>query len=242
MRAKTMGAVGVLLAACAAGAPARAQRTVETAWQPTITVQGAGEVRAKPDMATITVGVVDQAAGAADAVKQNNEKSEALLHALHEAGIPDKDVQTAGFTVNPNYSYDRSGRTPARIVGYTVSNRVTVRVEDLSSLGKLLDKVVEAGANQIEGLSLSTRDPTKYMDEARRKAIADAKRRAALYAEAVGATLQQPPTVREENAVAPQPIFLARGVAADAAAAAVPIATGRQTFSARVVVSYAVKK
>jgi len=233
-----IGLAAAMLALFATGVPARAQPAAGPPWMPSITVEGSGEVRAKPDMATTTVGVVDQAATAGEALQANNQKSEALLRTLQESGVREQDLQTTGLSVAPNYSYDRSGKAPPRIVGYTVSNQVTAKVRDLASLGELLDKVVQAGANQIQGVSFSASDPEKYLEEARLKAVHDAQRRAASYAKALGATLKLPPMLREQNAAGPQPVFFAREALAAGAAAAVPVAPGQQIFTARVVLTY----
>lgn len=106
-----------------------------------------------------------------------------LLETLKAAGIEPRDIQTSGFSVNPNYVYsdarDANGyQLPPKINGYQVYNTVTVRVRDLNSLGSVLDKAVNVGANTINGVSFSVADPSKLYDEARKAALPTrAKRR-----------------------------------------------------------------
>ena len=209
---------------------------------PSITVVGTGEVRAKPDTAQINVGVVTEAPTAAEAVQSNSKAMEQLLQTIKQQGIEEKYIQTSGFNVSPKYHYQPrgDGGTP-EIVGYTVSNQVQVTARDLSSLGEVLDKVVRAGANQIHGISFSIHDPTETMDEARRNAMKDARRKAELYAELIGAELGRPILVQETSPDMPEPLMRG-GMRMAAAEMAVPIATGEQTLSASITVTYALKQ
>src|SRR5690606_28472204 len=106
---------------------------------------------------------------------------------LEAAGIAARDIQTSGFSVQPNYVYtdarDENGYTlPPKINGYQVFNTVTVRVRQLDTLGAILDRSVTVGANTVNGISFSVADPSALYDEARTKAFADARRKAELYA------------------------------------------------------------
>jgi uncharacterized protein YggE len=206
-------------------------------WTPSITVSGVGEVQVAPNMATVTVGVVTDAITAGEAEQNNNKTSEALFKALRQQGVAEDDIKTTGFYLSPRYAYAQSGEKPPRIEGYSVVNQVSVKVRDLSELGKLLDTAVAAGANQIQAVSFSNSDPAFYMNEARRLAIEDAKRRAALYAAAIDANLHVPPLIQEEQLATSQPITFAQERAM-AGAAAVPVAPGRQTYSAKVIATY----
>ena len=111
-----------------------------------------------------------------------------LFRQLSKAGIDEKDIRTRNFSVSPYYErYERN--KPRLIAGYQAANQVTVTVRDLKQLGRLLDSVVSAGSNRVNGVQFSVAEPEKLLDQARRKAVKDAMRRAHLYADAAGAGL-----------------------------------------------------
>jgi uncharacterized protein YggE len=161
-----------------------------------------------------------------------------LIVMIRKRGIEDRDLQTVQFNVSPRYKYDKNQQEPPRIAGYQVTNEVHVKVRNLPALGAFLDETVSLGANQVRGISFGVADPAQLMDEARRKAIADAERRARVYAEAAGLKLGKPIRIDEQTGGRPGPYPVARMEAA--AASAVPVAPGEQTFSVTVTVSYAI--
>lgn len=205
---------------------------------PSITVAGTGESHGKPDFAQVQVGVVTEAPTAAEALKKNNEAMSQLIVMIRKRGIEDRDLQTVQFNVSPRYKYDKNQQEPPKIAGYQVTNEVRVKVRNLLALGAFLDETVSLGANQVRGISFGVAEPAQLMDEARRKAIADAQHRARVYAEAAGLKLGQPIRIDEQAGGRPGPYPMARMDAA--AASAVPIAHGEQTFSVTVTVSYAI--
>jgi uncharacterized protein YggE len=142
---------------------------------PSITVAGTGESHAKPDFAQVQVGVVTEAPTAAEALKKNNEAMSQLIVMIRKRGIEDRDLQTTQFNVSPRYKYDKNQQEPPKIAGYQVTNEVLVKVRNLAALGAFLDETVSLGANQVRGISFGVAEPTQLMDEARRKAIADAQ-------------------------------------------------------------------
>lgn len=204
---------------------------------PSITVVGEGDVEVQPDLANVSLGVTTEAETASAALAENNQRMAQLLKTLRGLNIPDKHVQTSNFNVNPKQSYDRDRREPPKIVGYTVTNQVSVKVLEVSRLGAILDAVVQAGGNRVQGVGFSLAEPKPHMDQARRKAVADAHDRAQLYAGAAGVKLGAPLLIQEQSASVPR-LFL--GTEVRAAAAEVPIAQGEQTLSARVTVTYAI--
>lgn len=206
-----------------------------------MTVNGEGFVMAKPDMAIVTVGVATQGATAAQALDANNERMNALFQTISGLGIDDKDVQTSNFSVTPRYAVpdpERPDKTrPGTIVGYNASNQVTVKVRDLRKLGDALDSfVATAGANNLQGVAFDFNDPTPIMDEARRKAVADARRKAALYAEGAGVKLGPIQSISEGGGYYPQPVY-AMARAAEMKAS-VPTAPGESRISANVSLTY----
>jgi uncharacterized protein YggE len=204
---------------------------------PSITVVGSGTVSARPDMAQIHVGVVTEAPTAAKALEDNNGAMTKLFSTLDARGIAKKDVQTSSFSVAPQYKRGAHGEQ-LEIAGYRVSNEVAVKVRKLDSLGPVLDEVVRQGANRVQGISFSVAEPTPLFDAARRKAMADARRKAELYAKEAGVDLGRVLLIQEETPHLPRP--LARGFAGAGVAAAVPIAEGEQEFGARITVTYAI--
>ncbi len=146
-----------------------------------MTVAGTGTVSAAPDMAEITTGVVTQAPTAAQALAANSQAMERLLQALGTLGIAARDIQTTNISVSPLRRQGRDGQPP-EITGYEVTNQVRVKVRDLSRLGRVLDQQVGQGANLVYGIQFGRQEPAPLQDEARKRAMADARRKAELYA------------------------------------------------------------
>ena len=203
----------------------------------TISVTGNGSATSPPDMATINTGVVTQGKNAADAMKANNEIMAKLMAALKAQKIPAKDIQTSDFSVSPQYARDDRGRTQQEIVGYRVSNQVRVVIRNLPELGKVLDTLVSTGSNRVSGISFGITDSDGILNEARNNAIADARSKANLYAQALGIKVGKVVSVSESSVIAPRPQFFARAAMADSA---VPIASGEQELTATIDVVFAI--
>lgn len=206
---------------------------------------GHGEVTAAPDTAYVTSGVTSQGGTAKDALDANTTDMNALIGVLKDAGVASEDIQTSGFAVNPNYVYseqkDANGyQLPPKIVGYTVTNAVTVHVRDLSILGTMLDKEVGVGANTINGINFAVEDPSSLYAEARKAAFADAKGKADLYADAAGVQLGAIQTIAENQGYSqpPQPYLYKATAAAADRSAPVPVEAGQLTFTIDVNVNW----
>lgn len=204
----------------------------------TIRVSGEGVVAVAPNQASIRLGVETQAETAAAALKENSAAVTKLLTVLKDQyKIAAKDLQTSGFSISPQYEQsERTEVISSRIIGYIVSNQITVKVRKLAELGSLLDAAVGAGGNRISEILFEVDDPRVPLDEARKKAIADARTRAVVYAEAAGFRVGRIVSI-EEFSVQPfttgslsQPLM--------AEAAAVPIEAGEQSISASIQVVY----
>ncbi|MFM8745149.1 MAG: SIMPL domain-containing protein [Aestuariivirga sp.] len=207
----------------------------------TITLSGHGETKAAPDMAFVTSGVVTAGATAADALAANTQSMNSLFAALKEAGIAEKDMQTSNFSVQPRYDFN-NGTAPPKLVGYEVSNTVTVTIRKLAGLGPLLDRLVTAGSNQIQGIGFMVSAPDVALDAARQLAAADATRKAKVYAAAMGVDLGKVISISEGGAQQPQPPLLRAGpMMADAAGAPVPVAAGEQNMSVDVTVTWEIR-
>jgi uncharacterized protein len=148
-------------------------------------VVATGEVNRVPDTARITAGVVTAAPTATAALSQNATQMASVRAALKRAGIADRDIQTSSINLYPDYRQDPQGNNP-QIIGYRASNEVTVKFRDIAATGKILDALVAQGANQINGPMLGIDQPEAALDEARTKALANARTRAELYARALG--------------------------------------------------------
>ncbi|WP_172296570.1 SIMPL domain-containing protein [Pseudoruegeria sp. HB172150] len=213
-----------LLAALLLALPAVAQQ----ADPGRLTVTGEGSVASAPDMALITLGVTSRAETAAAAMDATSDATAAVLETLTGAGIAATDMQTSDLTLFPLQSDRSASGAESRITGYEAGNTLTIRVRDLDTLGTTLDAALDAGANTFRGLSFALQDPVPALDEARRRAVADARRKAELYAEAAGITLGPVLELSESGGNGPQPL------ARFAAAEAMPIAAGEVDTSAAV--------
>jgi uncharacterized protein len=228
----------VLLLAAFAGSSVAAQPQTPT--EPAvISVTGESHISVPPDLAQIDAGVTSDARTAREAAEANNAAMGKVLVALKVTGIDEKDVQTSRLSLQPQYSLAKQG-SPATVTGYRASNRVTVRLHDVTKVASVIDTVVGAGANEIGGINFMVSQASKLLDEARAQAIADARRKAEIYAKAAGVTLGLPLSISEGGAV--QPVFRARIAAPMAAAAPVPIAQGEETLSVTVGVTWAIKQ
>jgi len=196
-------------------------------------------------MAIVTMAVVREAATAAEALSANNEAMAAVLAELKDAGVADKDAQTSGFSISPRYRQDPSkdgGYEAPQIAGYQVSNSVTVRVRDLDALGGIIDRSVKLGVNDGGSITLTNDDPAAAIAEARKEAVADAVAKAKALTEAAGVGLGRIVEINENFArPMPQPLYRA-AMAKEMSDAAVPIATGENTYTVTVNITYAIKQ
>jgi uncharacterized protein len=196
-----------------------------------------GEVKATPDIAIISAGVVTQAPDAATAMAANATKMKAAVASLKKAGVLDKDIQSQSISLQPQYRYTQN--RPPVITGYQASNTITVRFRDIGKAGAVLDALVEQGINQINGPSLTIDKPEVAMDQARTLALAAARARAELYAKAAGMGVKRIVTISESarDFSGPQPMMM-RANMASAEAASTPIEPGEQTISISVNVTF----
>jgi uncharacterized protein YggE len=213
----------ILFAATMALAPARAAERL-------VTVTGEATVAVAPDAAVIRIGVNSQDKTAREASEANAKQMTAVLAAIKDTGIADRDIQTSRLSLQPQYDPNKGGT--ARLTGFQATNQVTVKIRDIDKLPALLDHAIAAGANEMSGIEFVITEQSKLLDRARDDAIADARRKAELYAQAAGSKLGPVVSITEEGSAAPpRPMQAMR-------AGAVPIAPGEQTLRAMVTVSY----
>ncbi|HEV2154218.1 SIMPL domain-containing protein [Bradyrhizobium sp.] len=203
-----------------------------------ISVSGEATMSAAPDLAQIDAGVASDAKTAKEASDTNNAAMGKVLAALKGAGIAEKDYQTSRLSLQPQYGQNKStGASP--VVGFRASNRVTVKLRDVTKVAAIIDTLVGAGANDIGNISFEVTQASKLLDDARVQAVADARRKAEIYAKATGVTLGAPLSVSEGGG--PMPLFKGRMAAEPMARAPAAVAPGEETLSVTVNVSWAIK-
>jgi uncharacterized protein YggE len=218
--------------------PARADDT-KPAPEARIIVIGEGNISVPPDYARITSGVTTRAKTAKDASDANAKAMAAVLAALQSAGIEQKDIQTSRFSVQPVYT-SPAPNMEQKLTGFSVSNQVSVTIRQIDKVGDILDRLVTAGATDAGNVEFLHADPSKTLDRAREAAMADARRKAELYAHAAGVTLGSVAWVTEDSSA---PLFAPK-VAMRAAmpGAPPPIATGEDTLQVRITVGYEIAR
>jgi uncharacterized protein YggE len=213
-------------------APALAQ----TAGPRTLTMSGSATAKAAPDMADISAGVTSDAPTAAAALAANSAAMNRVFTALDRTGVARKNVQTSSFNVSPVYA-SRTPNEPQRLTGYRVSNEVHVILDDVAKVGATLDALVAAGANQMNGLNFSIKDPAPLLAKARADAVADARLRAQQYAQAAGVTLGPIRSISENGGEPPRPMYRVMAMAA----APAPIAAGEESINAGVTIVWEIQ-
>jgi uncharacterized protein len=205
---------------------------------PAISVTGEANISVSPDIAFVDAGVATDAKTAREASEADNTAMAKVLAALKAANTEATDIQTSRLSLQPQYAANRGGPSP--IVGYRASNRVTVRIHDVSKVAGVVDTLVAAGANDIGNVAFEVSQASKLLDDARQKAVADARRKAEIYAKAAGVTLGAPLSISEQGA--PRPMFRSKLAAPMAAAAPTPIAPGEEMLSISVSVAWAIRQ
>lgn len=206
-----------------------------------ITVSATGSAKATPDIARLDLSVQRQAKTARSALDANNKAMADVLKAMRAAGIEERDLQTSSFNIQPRYHYPKSstGRNkPPQLVGYIVTNSLTVRVRNLDNLGAILDKSVTLGVNSGGGITFSSDKPEPVIEAARKNAVAKAIAKAKTLTEAAGVKLGRILEISETNRQPPRPRAMARMESAMAADAAVPITAGENSYSITVNVKW----
>jgi uncharacterized protein YggE len=242
MMRKVLGLLGAALALSLFTLGCATKTTVLTGNndKPGITVSGEGSVFGAPDVAVATLGVQADAASVGAARSMAATSMDAMVKTLKDGGVADKDIQTTQFSVDPRYDYSNNKQT---LIGFTVSNIATIKIHDINKTGELIDAAVPAGGDlaRVQGLQFTLDDPSTLQNQAREKAMADAKSRATTLAQAAGVELGAPRSISETGG--PAPINFT-GAAFDerlAAAPNTPIETGQLQVQIQVSVVYELK-
>lgn len=231
---RTMMAAVALAAVAVAGTAASAQPTqIRPVNGTRLDVVATGEVARVPDIVRINAGVTTQAQTASDAIRQNAEQMRSVRAALRRAGVAERDIQTS--TINLNAEWRHAENSAPQFAGYRANNIVNVRFRDVANAGRILDALVQAGANQIDGPMFAIERPEAGLDEARTQALANARQRADLYARSLGMRVTRILSVSEAGGMMPVPMY-ARLQAQDVSAT--NVAPGEQTLSVSLTVSF----
>jgi uncharacterized protein YggE len=211
----------------------------------TVSVTGVGRVSLTPDRFSFNGTVQTISPTVEEAVNENNTKTAAVIAALKNAGAKAEEIQTSNFSIFPqqDYSQQQQGKLP-RVIGYQVSNSITVTRKQVAEAGRLLQAAIAAGVNQTSGLSFSISDPTRGRDEGLRAAFADARAKAALLAAAAGRTLGPALSISEigtSNPQPPRPMAGVRILAAQVITEPIPVESGTSEQSSTVSVVFALR-
>ncbi|WP_246662957.1 SIMPL domain-containing protein [Pseudolabrys sp. FHR47] len=221
-------ALSLMIVACTLATPIMpaAARAAERS----ITVTGEATVSVAPDNANIRLGVTSQGKNAREASETNARQMTNVLAAIKEAGVADRDVQTSRLSLQPQYEQGKAG--PARLLGFQVTNQITIRIREIDKFPGILDRAIAAGANEMSGIEFVVSEQSKLLDQARDDAVSDARRKAELYAKAAGVKLGPVTSITEEGSSPPRPVVQAMR------ASAVPVAPGEQLLRAAVSVTF----
>jgi uncharacterized protein len=222
------------LTTLAAASPAAAfDRLIDISNDHWVEVTGEGSVNAAPDFARVTLGVTSAGRNAGEAMAANSKAANALVLLIKSEGVAPADIQTSEMSISPMFSQAAPGQqTAPTITGSSVSTNVAVTLRDIQRLGSLLDKAVTAGANSVYGISFSHNDPSALLDKARPLAVADARRKAEIYANAGGARIGRLMVLTEEPGRQP-PVAFSRAYTAGGAAPT-PIEAGEDKLTVTV--------
>jgi uncharacterized protein YggE len=207
---------------------------------PAITVNGAAEVMVAPDLATVRLGIVRQAPAAQAAQDQANAVAQEILAAVGKAGVPATQIQTARLVLTPVYApRNPDARDAPRIVAYSATNTISVRVENLALVGPVIDAGLKAGANQLEGVQFGLRNDLPSRQQALKQAVEEARGKAQVMADALRVNLVQVLDASEAGvAVVPFAEPMVAGVQRMALAAETPVSPGQIQVRANVTVRY----
>ena len=203
----------------------------------TLTLTAEARVERAPDLAEITAGVTSQGETAAQASRANAEQMARVISAVRAAHIAERDIQTVGLNLQPQYDY-QNNHAP-RLTGYQAGNSVSIRLHDLPRAGTIIDALVAAGANQIGGPTFRIADEDRVLDEARTAAVGKARARAELYARAAGLRVARILRIAEGGAEPPmRPMPMMRAMAMKSESAPTPVAPGEVALSAQVTIDF----
>lgn len=209
---------------------------------PLIYAMGEARLEIPPDMVIVNLGVMTQAKTVAEARQQNAARMQTAVDAVKKLGIPAQKISTTQFSVAPQYDYSEK-RNPPRIVGYNVSNQITIKLEQIEKISDVIDTSLAAGANHVQSLEFTLKDPRALRRSAYTEAVKDARAKAEALADAAGIQLGKVFLLRESGG--PIPIRRAYdqlAMAGKAGEASTPIESGMVTVQVSVEVQFEIKQ
>jgi len=212
----------------------------EPSGRDTITLDGEGKVSGEPDLAQVDIGLFTEGEDVPSAQDLNTQKVNAIIRALKELSIAEADIQTSSYSITPRYQYEEGKQT---VIGYAVSQNVSVKVRVLANVGTVLQKVGQLGANQVNGVSFTIDDPSALKQEARKLALKDAEDKAEELADALGVNIVRVVTFSEGGGSYPQPYpYAARELSAMSDGAFIPeIEPGSLDVTSNVSVTFEIR-
>ena len=214
--------------------PLAAQDRAGTHTPPFVRVTGEASVSAKPDQAEINIGVVTQAAGADEAASQNAKQATAVISSLRGILGQAADIKTSNYSLTPMQRYPKDGGAPS-ITGYSASNTVHVKTQDLTAVGKIIDTVTKSGANNIQGIQFTLHDDRAVRTQAVREAAQQARGSGDALAGALGLHVVRVISAETTQPVSVRPYEMA--AMARVAAAPTPVEPGSVDVRATVVLT-----
>ncbi len=201
-----------------------------------LTVQAEAEVRVAPDVATLSTGVVTTAATGKEALAQNAQRMNAMLTGLKAAGVADRDIQTSGISLQPQYVYN-TNEAP-KLTGYQASNAVNVTVRKLDQVGSVMDSMASRGASNLNGPNFTVDNPEPLLDEARTLAVKKAITRANLYARAASMKVKRIVAIAEGSVQRAEPVMQMQMRSAAKSSDETPVEAGRISQPASVTMTF----
>ena len=230
---RVLQSAAALALAASFAMPARADSPLP----PSIAVTGEASISVAPDLAEVEGGVTSEARTAREATDATNKAMGAVIAALKAKGVAEADIRTSHLLLQPQSAPRQQGGTP-QITGYRASNSVTVRVHEIAKLADTIDTLLASGANEIDGIGFMVSKASALLDDVRPKAIADARRKAEIYAKAAGVAVGPPISISEEGG--PMPLSQ-RSFKAAPMAAPTPVSPGEERLTVTVSVAYEIK-
>ncbi len=224
----------VVLLVAAVGGPASSQSTQDASAPPdSVTVQGSGVVTGRPDVLRVEYSVQETGETVDAALQDANAAMQRVQEVFLDGGVAEEDLQTSGLWINPRYG---KGST---IVGYAVSEDLTVKIRELEVAGALISDAVTAGgdAARVNGIAFALEDNEALLDQARQQAVADARSSAETLASAADRGLGRAITITEDRSATPRPVPYAAALTAEDSAS-VPLQTGQSEVTVQVTVTW----
>jgi uncharacterized protein YggE len=233
-----IGALAAVIATSAFGGhPSVLGADTSTVKEHTITVSGVGRIVVTPDVADLRIGVTVTRGTVKEARAVAADQMTKVIAALKKLGIADRDIQTTGLSLSPNYRYDNTGGNP-RITGYSLSNAVAITVRDIDKIGDAVDDSLAAGASTLDSVSFRVDDPAKAQEQARAQAMAQAKSKAQALASAAGVSITGVASISETAITPVPPIYYGAMAGALAKDTSTPVQVGTNDIEVTVNVEY----